>query len=349
MSARLVAALALTTVLAAPASAQTEQRTIRGTQVAIYNLAGRLRAVAGTEDAVVVEITRTGPDASKLRVETGPVRGRETLRIIFPADRIVYPEMRGSRSSVHVRTDGTFSDGSWDEFRSRDRVDVRSSGPGLEAHADLVVRVPRGQKIDLFLAVGRAEITNVEGDIMLDVGAADVDVVGTKGNLTLDTGSGRVAVRDATGDLTIDTGSGGLSLDRIKGAVLRLDSGSGGVQGTDIEVREFSADVGSGGLRMYRMKASDVVVETGSGGATLELLSNVDRLNVETGSGGVTVRAPATLSAEVDIETGSGGFQTDFEITTRRFSRNHVEGRIGDGRGRVRIEAGSGSVRLLKG
>jgi lia operon protein LiaG len=89
-------------------------------------------------------------------------------------------------------------------------------------------------------------------------------------------------------------------------------------------------------------------VETGSGGATLELLSNVERLNVETGSGGVTVRAPATLSAEVDIETGSGGFQTDFEITTRRLSRNHVEGRIGDGRGRVRLEAGSGTIRLLK-
>jgi DUF4097 and DUF4098 domain-containing protein YvlB len=100
---------------------------------------------------------------------------------------------------------------------------------------------------------------------------------------------------------------------------------------------------------MYRMKANDVNVETGSGGATLELLSNFDRMSVETGSGGATIRAPATLSAEVDVETGSGGFQTDFEITTRRVGRNHIEGRIGDGKGRIRIEAGSGSVRLLKG
>jgi lia operon protein LiaG len=54
------------------------------------------------------------------------------------------------------------------------------------------------------------------------------------------------------------------------------------------------------------------------------------------------------LSAEIDAETGSGGFSTDFEVTTRRVGRNHISGRIGDGKGRISIEAGSGSVRLLK-
>jgi len=350
MSGRVFSALALAVVVAAPAAhawAQTESRTIKGPAVAIYNLVGRVRAVAGTGDGVVVEITRNGADAAKLRIETGPLRNRETLRIVYPSDRIVYPDLRSSRTNLNVREDGTFSDGSWDE-RGRDRVEIRSYGPGLEANADLLVRVPRGQKIELYLGVGRMDVANVEGDLLVDVASAEVDIAGTKGNLTLDTGSGRVAVRDVTGDLNIDTGSGGITIDKVKGNVLHLDSGSGGVQGSDIEVKEFNADVGSGGLRMYRMKASDVNVETGSGGAQLELLSVFDKLIVETGSGGVTVRAPAALSAEVDVETGSGGFQTDFEIITRRVSRNHVQGRIGDGKGQVRIEAGSGSVRLLK-
>src|SRR6202008_2408590 len=131
-----------------------------------------------------------------------------TLRIIYPADRIVYPQMR-ARTSIEVRSDGTFGDGSWRQgIRDRDRVEIRDYGPGLEAYADLVVRVPKGQKIELYLAVGRADIANVEGDLLLDVGAAEVDVSGTKGSLTLDTGSGRVAVRDATGYLNIDSGSG---------------------------------------------------------------------------------------------------------------------------------------------
>lgn len=347
MSARLAGVVALSALLTAPAAAQIEQRTVKGSQVAIYNLAGRLRAVAGTGDAVAVEITRGGADAAKLRIETGIIGGRETLRIVYPSDRVVYPDSR-SRTSITVRRDGTFGDGDDDWRDGRDRVDIRGYGPGLEAFADLTVRVPRGQKIELFLAVGRVDVANVEGDILVDVGAAEVDVSGTKGALTLDTGSGRVSVRDATGNLNIDSGSGGLSVDRVKGDVLRIDSGSGGVTGSDIEVRELNADVGSGGLRLYRVKAPVVTAETGSGGITLELLSDVERLSVETGSGGATIRVPATLSAEIEAETGSGGFSTDFEVTTRRVSRNHIVGRIGDGRGRVNIEAGSGSVRLLK-
>jgi hypothetical protein len=340
-------ALVLTAALAFPAVAQTETRTVTGVNVAIYNLAGVMRAEPGNGPGVVVEITRKGADAAKLTIGTGLIGNRETLRILYPSDRIVYPDLRSSsRASLNVREDGTFGDG-WDS--RRDRVDIRSYGPGLEAYADIVVRIPRGQKIELYLGVGRVDVVNVDGDLAVDVASALVDVNGTKGNLVLDTGSGRVSVRNVTGNLNIDTGSGGVTIDSVKGDILRLDSGSGGVEASGVDVRQLEADVGSGGLRMYRTKAAEINVETGSGGLTIELLSTFTRLRAETGSGGVTVRAPATLGAEVEVETGSGGFQTDFEITTRRFSRNHVAGRIGDGKASVRIEAGSGSVRLLKG
>jgi lia operon protein LiaG len=343
-----LAALGALILLPAIGTGQTESKSLKGGVVAVYNLVGRIQAVAGTGDAVIVDITRNGADAAKLKVETGPIGNRQTLRVIYPSDRIVYRDLRGrSRSNLHVRSDGTFSDGGWDD-RDRDGVVISSYGTGLEANADLMVKIPRGQKVELYLGVGRMDVSNVEGDLLVDVTSADVEIAGLKGNLVLDTGSGRVAVRDIVGDLNIDTGSGGISIDRVKGSILRLDSGSGGVQGSDIDVREFNADVGSGGLRMYRMKASDLNVDTGSGGATIELLSVFDRLIVDTGSGGVTVRVPAALSAQVDVETGSGGFQTDFEITTRSVGRNHVSGRIGDGKGQIRIEAGSGSVRLLK-
>lgn len=334
--------------VATPAFGQVETKSVQGADVAIYNLAGRVKAVPGTGSSVSVEITRAGPDASKLRVETGRVRSRETLRIVYPADRIVYPDMRGSRVDLGVREDGTFSDGSSDEFRSRDRVYIRSTGAGFEAHADMVVSVPRGQKVALYLAAGRVDVTNVDGDVLVDVASADVDVSGTKGPLTLDTGSGRVSVRDVTGDVTLDAGSGGITLRQIKGSVLHLDSGSGSVEGSDIDVKEFTADVGSGGVRLYRLKSPNVTVETGSGGANLELIGDLERMRVESGSGGVTVRAPATLSAEIEAETGSGGFQTDFEVVARRMGRDHIQGRIGDGKARIRLESGSGTIRLLK-
>jgi hypothetical protein len=36
-------------------------------------------------------------------------------------------------------------------------------------------------------------------------------------------------------------------------------------------------------------------------------------------------------------------------VQVTRFEQRHMVGKIGDGRGRIRIESGSGHVRLLKG
>src|SRR5216117_4580253 len=75
-----------------PAAAQTSRHVLRGDSVAIYNLVGELRVEAGSGSDVVVEIQRAGADAAKLDVQTGPIRGRETLRIIYPDDVISMPE-----------------------------------------------------------------------------------------------------------------------------------------------------------------------------------------------------------------------------------------------------------------
>jgi lia operon protein LiaG len=69
---------------------------------------------------------------------------------------------------------------------------------------------------------------------------------------------------------------------------------------------------------------------------------------VETGSGDVTLKMPPTLGAEVDIETSSGDIETDFEVAVTRHARDHMTGRIGDGRGKIAIETGSGGIKLVK-
>ncbi|HTE45726.1 MAG TPA: hypothetical protein VK636_10815, partial [Gemmatimonadaceae bacterium] len=66
------------------------------------------------------------------------------------------------------------------------------------------------------------------------------------------------------------------------------------------------------------------------------------------GSGGVTLRLPASQGGDVNIETGSGGIESDLAVQTSHIERNALRGRIGDGRGRIKIDAGSGRVRLMK-
>lgn len=339
-------------VVAASLPAQTERHSISGDRVAIYNLAGRLRVEGGSRDEVIVEVTRGGRDGGQLRIEKGAIGGRQTLRVVYPADRIVYPELeRGQNTQMNVRSDGTWGDDQrgYRDDRDRDRVEIRASGSGMEAYADLRVLVPRGQQIVLHQGVGEARVANVDGDLTVDVASADITAERTRGRLNLDTGSGSVNVTDAQGEIILDTGSGGVTINGVRGESLRMDTGSGSIRGGDIDVATLSADVGSGGVRLMRVKAPRVEVDAGSGTTELELLGNVEELKVDAGSGGVTVRLPASVGAEVDVETGSGGIDTDFDVKLTRFERRHMVGRIGDGRGRIRIESGSGSVRLLKG
>jgi lia operon protein LiaG len=47
--------------------------------------------------------------------------------------------------------------------------------------------------------------------------------------------------------------------------------------------------------------------------------------------------------------TTSGDIETDFSVSVTRHARDHLTGRIGDGRGKIAIETGSGGIKLVKG
>src|SRR3954471_16887046 len=195
-----LAALAL---MCAPANAQTERRSLSSDRVAIYNLAGRVSVEGGSGSDVGVEIRRGGADARQLRIESGDIRGVEALRIIYPSDRVVYPDQdRRGRTQINVRSDGTFGDSGDRGFgRDRDHVEITSSGSGMEAYADLRITVPRGRDVAIYLAVGEVHVSNVDGDLKVDVASARVTSERTRGSLNLDTGSGGVSVTDAQGEV----------------------------------------------------------------------------------------------------------------------------------------------------
>ena len=331
-------------------SAQTSTHTLRGSSVAVYNLAGIVRVEAGSGDEVQIEVTRRGPDAARLRVESGPIRNRETLRVVYPEGRLVYRGgtsergWREFRTTVRVNADGTF-DGGGDGFRGG-RVEISSDGRGMEAAADLRIRVPKGKALDLNLAVGEATVTNVEGDLTIDVHAATVTTTGTRGRLNLDTGSGEVRVTDAQGELSFDTGSGSVTLERISGPTLTLDTGSGGISARGVDVEDLRLDTGSGRVSLLEVKTRDLSLDSGSGSIEIDLAGDVNRVSIDAGSGSITIGIPPSFGADVDIETGSGGIDVDVPITITRSGRRSLEGRIGDGRGRMGIETGSGGIRI---
>jgi lia operon protein LiaG len=319
-----------------------------GRAVAIYNLAGTARIVQGSGSEVVVRVMRAGSDAAQLEIATGEIRGRETLRVIYPDDQVRYdPPGRGSfNTTIRVRADGTFSDNG---RRAGSRVEVGSRGRGLEAHANLEIEVPRGVELALYLAVGEVEAEGVEGDLRIDTGAGNVTASDMSGALVVDTGSGSVNVTGMRGDyLTIDTGSGSIEVSDIEGSEVTIDTGSGRVEGERITADELNVDTGSGSIELEAITVPDVFLDTGSGSVRVEFLSDVDDLVVDTGSGSVIVALPESAGAAVEIETGSGGIGLDLPLLLKSASRDHVVGELGDGRGSIEIDSGSGSVRLVR-
>jgi hypothetical protein len=341
-----IAAGTLLTLGAAPlerAGAQ-ERHVLTGETAAIWNLAGEIRLVAGSGNDVVVEVTRGGSDGGRLDVAAS----RGHLAVRYPDDEIVYRgsnERWRSSSTLRVRDDGTFG-GGWDGGGRR--VRVRTSGSGMEAHADLRVQVPRGRRVEVHLALGEVTVQNVDGDLRIDVHAASIRATGTKGRLIADAGSGSVRVEGGAGELDVDTGSGSTTVLGFTGRSINVDAGSGSVEVRDVTVERIGVDVGSGSVRVENLGADDVSIDTGSGGVELWLTKVPRNTEVDTGSGSVRLELPANASADLDIETGSGGISSDFAVTMDQVRRRELRGRIGEGGPRITVSTGSGGVRLIK-
>ncbi len=363
------------------AAQQPERFSLAGQQVALFNLAGEVRVERGTGSEVIVEMTRLGADADRLTVRTGELNGWQTLRIVYPDDRIVYPRLgRFSRTEFEVNDDGTFggrmlratlgpegfSLPSSVRLGSRgERVRVSGTGSGLEAYADLRVLVPDGRTVAVQLGVGRVDISSVAGHIRVDARSGSVNASHVNGSLLIGTGSGGVAVSGARGHVRIDTGSGSVRADDVSNGSLIIDTGSGGVDAATLDLSaleietgsgsirvdaasapELRLHTGSGGIRAHRTNTRDLDMETGSGSIVLELLSDVRTARLDTGSGGVTLIVPRDLGAGLVIDSGSGGIDVDTPVQITQKRHTHLRGRIGDGQGTISIDTGSGGVRL---
>jgi len=346
------ATLALLTLLpAALAAQQPSSYSLAGSSVAIYNLVGEAAIQGGTGSSVTVQVTLVGSDAGKLRFQNEEIRGRPTLMVVYPEDRIVYRSLgRGSNSRFSIRDDGTWGgegDRDWHGSRGR-QITVRGDGDGLEAAANLRITVPAGKRVAVFLGVGRVDVSNVEGDLKVDAASANIASRGTRGGLDLDTGSGNLRVEQAEGTAKLDTGSGDVDVTGFRNGTLNIDTGSGGVELSDIEARELEIDTGSGDISLESVTTSRLSLDTGSGTVRATLKTAPSVVEVETGSGDVTLRLPEPVDATVDLDSGSGDFTIDFPMQLIKKSEGNIRGRIGAGNGRISIETGSGDISLTK-
>jgi len=161
--------------------------------------------------------------------------------------------------------------------------------------------------------------------------------------------------------LNATTGSGDLTDDGV-GVNAKLNTGSGSIHATGLQ-GGFTVATDSGSIYAEQTGMGEVKAETGSG--SIELKNLRGGLHAKTGSGGI--KAGGTPSAAwrletglgnveiwtggsaftLDAETGSGSIHCDREIVAQGTTEHHhMIGKVGGGGPAVRIETGSGSIRI---
>jgi hypothetical protein len=156
-------------------------------------------------------------------------------------------------------------------------------------------------------------------------GSGDITVDGVGENAKISTGSGNIHANGLHGGFKVDTGSGNIYVDQTGQGDVKAQTGSG-----DVELRNvhggLHAGTGSGNIKVGGAPSSDWKLETGSG-------------NIDYTAGG----AAFTLEAS----TGSGSIHTDMEMLTQGSSNHHhVSGKVNGGGPTVRMETGSGDIRV---
>jgi hypothetical protein len=346
-------------------------------ELRVANLIGAMEVRPASGNSFQVTVRVQGEDASAERITFEESGGRRSeLAVLFPVDeteRYVYPAL-GSNSRTR------FSSRNHDNLLGqllglgRDQIEVRGRPfrGALEIWADVVIEVPQGKRLAVFLGVGAMDARDVAAELELDSQTGRIDAQDINGNLLCDTGSGSVTVRGATGDVDVDTGSGSVEIsdvqnarfvridtgsgsvvvERVTASTLSVDTGSGGVDVDGANVEDLKIDTGSGGVEAYEIACDDASIDTGSGSVRFELVRmGRGRYDIDTGSGGIRVHLPHEISASFQADTGSGGISVDIEgveLTRRQQRDGEASFTVGGGESRFRLSTGSGSIRIVQ-
>jgi hypothetical protein len=156
-------------------------------------------------------------------------------------------------------------------------------------------------------------------------GSGDVTDEGVGTNARLNTGSGNIHAEGLRESFSVETGSGNIYASQVGSGDVKADTGSG-----NIELRNLS-----GGLK----------AQTGSGDIKLDGQPR-EGWRVTTGSGNVDLSTDKSAFS-LEASTGSGDIHSDHEMQVQgSFSKHHIQGKINGGGPTIRVETGSGDIRL---
>jgi len=172
---------------------------------------------------------------------------------------------------------------------------------------DYEIQAPADAFLDASSGSGNVVVDGVGENAKLATGSGNIHATGLHGGFKLDTGSGDIYAEQAyPGDVKAQTGSGDIELRNLHGA-LHAGTGSGDIKVGGTPTADWKLGTGSGDVQLW----------TGNAAFTL------------------------------DASSGSGSIHTDQEMLTQGTQgHHHVTGKLHGGGPTVRIQTGSGDIRV---
>jgi DUF4097 and DUF4098 domain-containing protein YvlB len=245
------------------------------------------------------------------------VNGRVELNVATGSGHIHIT--RGSGDRVHISGRVKSNWGS-----NEQKVQEIANNPPIEQTGN-IIRI--GQRHENYHNISIDYDIEAPANSFLEAnsGSGDINDDGVGENAKLGTGSGTIHATGLQGGFAANTGSGDIYAEQVGQGDVKAQTGSGNLELKNLH-GSLRGGTGSGNIKVTGTPASDWKLETGSG-------------NVEFWAG----NAGFTL----DASTGSGSVHTDQEMAVQgSFDKHHIVGKVHGGGPTVRIETGSGDVRV---
>jgi DUF4097 and DUF4098 domain-containing protein YvlB len=227
------------------------------------------------------------------------------------------------------------------------RIGKTRGSLGLAVH--LVVTIPDGSTASFDLGAGSIRIARVRGKIRARVGHGRLLAEQAYGTLELGAEGADVTLRTFRGEsLRVATSTGNVSLIDADAKSTSITTGSGGCEATGLTGGSVHAATGEGDLFLSGLEAEKYELSTTSGNLTV--LTNLDRVKealLKTGSGDVLVRVGRNAPFRLEVATATGAIRAEGE-SLKMTSPSKTEATVERGSGgvEIRVETGSGSVRV---
>lgn len=172
-------------------------------------------------------------------------------------------------------------------------------------------------------------------------------------------------------DMRVDTASGITTISDCTGNALHIGAASGKIDLSDAQFDRIDASCTSGTVNIENITGSvtagstsgvvrvtnvtgDVSINNTSGGAYVsQEQKDIGTIHVALISGTVEVKLNPETAFDIDAETTSGGFSTDFDVTvsgsmSKKVVGEDVSGKVNGGGPQVNLRTVSGSIRVNK-